>query len=299
MGGRRTGMKLGGLRIALLAALVAACGEPSPSSKASGGGSGDAVMSLGPGHVAGDLFGEWRVTALESPDLEAPPQAGGYGDPRQVVMLFGARGVEAASQCVPYAFEHRREQEKVEVTVRPWPEPVCGRALLPYEAVFGPLMDGVTRVNAAPSGGVRLSGPAGAVTLDRPPGGVVANPFGNNPFPGPDLLWGHFRLVTVAGVAPEPGHPIDVAIGSWWIEAKSGCLPFRWLMVRSDANLTLREGPPEVRCQRGISEAERALEDVMPTVRRFDWAAPYRVRLSGPAGSVVLVRVHPDGQPAG
>lgn len=214
-------------------------------------------------------------------------------------MLFGVRGIEAASQCMPYLFEHRRIGEQIEVVGKAWPEPVCTRMPLPYEGVFSGIVQGATRATQTASGHVRLAGSAGMVTLRPPDGGTIANPFGNTPAPGPRLLWGHFRVVEVGGIKPTPNEPIDVAVARWWIEARSGCLPFRWGAVRVDASLTLRrEQVPGSTCDKGLGAAEQALELVMPGVQRFDWIAPYRVRLSGRTGSVTLVRVRAGGQPA-
>lgn len=246
--------------------------------------------------AAGDLFGEWQVAALQSPLLDAASLE--LVDVRQVAMLVGVRGIEAASQCMPYLFEHRRIGERIEIVGKPWPEPVCMRMPLPYEEVFGALVQGATRATQAASGDVRLSGRAGMVALRRPDDGATANPFGNTPAPGSRLLWGHFRVVEVGGVKPSPQEPIDVAVARWWIEARSGCLPFRWKVVRVDANLTLNAEWPDSVCERVQSPVEQALERVMPGVRRFDWIAPYRVRLSGRTGSVTLVRVRSGGQPA-
>ena len=127
--------------------------------------------------------------------------------------------------------------------------------------------------------------------MRRPPGGLVANPFGSMPEPGGEVLWGHYRVVDVAGVAPPPDQAIDVALGRLWIEARSGCIPFRWRIVRGPNDWTLREDWPDPVCQRGRNEAERALERTMPSVRRMEWAAPYRLRLVGDSGTVTLERL--------
>lgn len=289
--------------IAIVTGILAACGQapapaPAPTSMSipSQVPAPSRASPTPPERPAGDLFGEWQVASLQSPRLDASAEA--PGDPRQVAVLFGVRGIEAASQCMPYLFEHRRIGERIEIIGKPWPEPVCMRMRLPYEEVFGGLVQDVTHANQAASGDVRLSGPAGTVTLSRPEGGTISNPFGDTPAPGSRLLWGHFRVVEVGGVKPSVQEPMDVAVARWWIEARSGCLPFRWKVVRVDANLTLNADWPDGVCERAQSPAEQALERVMPGVRRFDWIAPYRVRLSGPAGSVTLVRVRAGGQPA-
>ena len=245
--------------------------------------------------AAGDLFGEWQVTSLETPLLS--PQERRIGDPGRIALLIGVRGIEASSQCVPYLFEHGRDGERIRITEQHWPEPVCARGLAPYERAFPRVLAGATRIEQTRSQ-IRLSGTAGSVTLERPAGGIVANPFGNQPAPGGELLWGHYRVVEIGGVAPPPDVPIDVALGRIWIEARSGCLPFRWRWIRAGSGWEVREDWPDPRCGQGHSEAEQAFERTMRAVRRLDWVAPYRLRLSGPAGSVTLVRVGAGGAPA-
>ena len=274
--------------LAVLSVALAACGEapaPAPAPEPPAAAPRSAAAS--------DLFGEWQVAALETPLLS--PEQRRLGDPGRIAVLIGARGIEASSQCVPFLFEHSRSEERIEISQQRWPDPVCERGLLPFERVFGSVLAGATRVEQAGSDGVRLSGGAGSVTLRRPAGGIAANPFGNEPPAGADLLWGHFRIVDVDGVAPAPDQPIDVAIGRLWIEARSGCLPFRWRFVRSGAGWSMREDWPDPRCEQGRNEAEQALARVMPAVRRHDWIAPYRVRFSGSAGSVTMVRVRTGG----
>ena len=243
--------------------------------------------------AASDLFGEWQVTSLETPLLS--PQERRIGDPGRIALLIGVRGIEASSQCVPFLFEHGRNGERIRITEQGWPEPVCARGLTPYERVFGAVLAGASRIEQTGSGEFRLSGAAGSVTLQRPAGGMVANPFGNQPAPGGELLWGHYRVAEIGGVAPPPDVPIDVALGRIWIEARSGCLPFRWRWIRAGSGWEVREDWPDPRCEQGHSEAEQALEQTMRAVRRLDWVAPYRLRLSGPAGSVTLVRVRAGG----
>lgn len=289
--------------IAIVTGSLAACGQapaptPAPSSMSvpTQVPAPSHASAKQPEHPAGDLFGEWQVASLQSPLLDASDPA--LGDPHQVAMLFGVRGIEAASQCMPYLFEHRRVGEQIKIVGKAWPEPVCMRMPLPYEELFGGIVQGATRATQTALGHVRLAGSAGMVTLRRPEDGRMPNPFGNSPAPGSRLLWGHFRVVEVGGVKPSVQEPMDVAVARWWIEARSGCLPFRWKVVRVDVNLTLNADWPDGVCERAQSPAEQALERVMPGVRRFDWIAPYRVRLSGPAGSVTLVRVRAGGQPA-
>jgi hypothetical protein len=209
-----------------------------------------------------------------------------------VVLLFGAGSIDAASQCVPFFFRYRRlGQDGIEVRAVPWRGPVCARGLLAYERVFERVVAGATRVELLP-GAVRLSGAAGAVTLRRPEGGLAANPFGNQPAQGPQLLWGHFRLVEAGGERPSVAHPIDIALGRMSVEARSGCVVIRWRQDWGPQGSTFASEPwPEAVCERALTGAEQALERIMPQVRTTEWVAPYRVLLSGPAGAVVLERV--------
>lgn len=273
----------------ILIGTLAACGEaPAPGS----------APSHQVDQTAGDLFGEWQVAALESPKLDASSPR--LRDPRRVAVLVGVQGIEASSQCVPYLFEHRRMGGRLEVSGTGRPQGGCARALVPYEEVFAGLVEGVTSIDSAAPSRVRLSGPAGTVTLRRPDGGAVANPFGHTSGFGPELRWGHFRVVDAGGVKGPYEHPIDVALGRSWIEARSGCLPFRWRVLHSSPGSTLRrEQVLGSTCDRGLSAPEQALERIMPAVRNIELVAPYRVRLSGPAGSVTLVRVGGGPQPAG
>lgn len=279
---KRTTTSVGPARLLMFLSLsLAACGEaraPAPQAPAAR-----------PSAAASDLFGEWQVAALETPLLS--PEQGRFGDPSGIAVLIGARGIEASSQCVPFLFEHGRSEERVRIAEQRWPDPVCERGLLPYETVFGSVLAGAARVEQAGPDGVRLTGGAGSVVLRRPATRIVGNPFGHVPAAGADLLWGHFRIVDIAGVVPPPGQPIDVAIGRLWIEARSGCLPFRWRFVRSGTGWSMREDWPDPRCEQGRNEAEQALERVMPAVRGFEWIAPYRLRFTGSAGSVTMVRV--------
>lgn len=278
----------------ILVGMVAACGkapEPASTSAETPSSASVAAPLNGFGHITDDLFGEWQVAALESPKLDVASLQ--PGDPRRVAMLIGVRGIEAASQCVPYLFEHRRMGERrLEISGIGRPEGGCARGLVPYEEVFAGLVEGVTRIDWAAPGRVRLSGLAGSVTLRRPDGGAVANPFGHTSGFGPDLRWGHFRVVEAGGLEAPYGSPIDVALGRSWIEARSGCLPFRWRFLRSSPVLTLRrEQAPGSTCDRGLSAPEQALERIMPAVRSIESIGPYRVRLSGLAGSITLFRV--------
>lgn len=278
--------------IAIVTASVAACSEaPEPGPSAVSGRQAE--------RPAGDLFGEWQVAALDSPNFDASsPQ---FGDPRRVAMLIGVRGIEAASQCVPYLFEHRRMgEQRIEVSGIGRPEGGCARGLRPYEEVFAGLVEGVTRIDQPAPGRIRLSGPAGTLQLRRPDGGAVANPFGHTSGFGPALRWGHFRVVEAGGIEPPPERPIDVALGRSWIEARSGCLAFRWAMPRSGPAFALwREQVTGESCREEGGASELALERAMPAVRSLELIAPYRMRLSGPSGSVTLVRVRAGGQPAG
>jgi hypothetical protein len=120
-------------------------------------------------------------------------------------------------------------------------------------------------------------------------------PFGYSPAPGATLLWGRFRLIEAGGVAPPADQPIDLAVGRFWIEARSGCHPFRWKKLRSDENLTLERAQwPGPVCAKAFSPAEATLDRIMPTVRRWERIGPHRFRFTGPAGSVTLLRV-PSG----
>lgn len=279
----------------ILAGMAAACDEApeAASTSAETPSSASVAAPLNEtGQITDDLFGEWQVAALESPKLDASlPQ---LADPRRVAMLIGVRGIEAASQCVPYLFEHRRTGgRRLEVSGIGRPEGGCARGLVPYEEVFAGLVEGVTRIDWAATDRVRLSGSAGNVTLRRPVGGAVNNPFGHTSGFGSELRWGHFRVVEVGGFEAPYEHPIDVALGRSWIEARSGCLPFRWRFSGSEPASTLRrEQVPGSTCDRGLSAPEDALERIMPAVRSIESVAPYRVRLRGPAGSITLLRVH-------
>lgn len=272
----------------LLTALVA-CGEaPAPRDAPAA-----PAASERPAAAAGDLFGEWQVAVFESPRLTDADRR--IGDPTSIAVLIGPGTIEAASQCMPYLFEYRRDGSRVEIDARGWPEPVCARMPFPYEGAFGNVVAGAQRIEAAPSGRIRLTGPAGSVTLRRPDGGMLANPFGNAPAPGASLLWGRFRLVEAGGAAPPPDQPVDLAVGRFWIEARSGCHPFRWKKVRSDANLTLERAQwPGPVCAEAYSPAEAALDRIMPTVRRWERIGPHRFRFTGPSGSVTILRT-PSG----
>jgi hypothetical protein len=279
------------VRLLIAVALLASCRDSPAPDATTNAHAPAASPAAEPAQPAGDLFGEWQVAALDSARLTAA-QAQELGKIDGIAVLVGARFIEAASQCMPYLFEHRRGEERIEVTAKGWPEPVCARMPLPFEGAFGGIVEQATRVERIPSGDIRLTGAAGTVSLRRPEGGRLANPFGNSPAPGARLLWGHFRLLDVNGTRVPAGAPIDVAIGRFWMEARSGCLPFRWSLVRSDATLALRrEAWPEPVCEQGHSEVEQALERAMPSVRGFTWLAPYRLRLSGPGGAVTLERV--------
>lgn len=294
---RRTVFGANGLKQAamILIGMVAACGkapEPASTSAETRSSASVAAPPNESGQIIDDLFGEWQVAALESPKIDATSLQ--PGDPRRVAMLIGVRGIEAASQCVPYLFEHRRMGERrLGISGIGRPEGGCARGLVPYEEVFAGLVEGVTRIDWAGPGKVRLSGSAGSVTLRRPVSGAVANPFGHTSGFGPDLRWGHFRVVEAGGLEAPYESPIDVALGRSWIEARSGCLPFRWRFLRSSPGLTLRrEQVPGSTCDRGLSAPEEALERIMPAVRSVESVAPYRVRLRGPAGSITLLRVY-------
>jgi hypothetical protein len=278
--------------LVLLALLPAACGEaPAP---APGGPQPPAGAAEEPARQAGDLFGEWQVEAFESPRRTADQRK--MGDPRQIAVLIGVGTIEAASQCMPYLFEYRRDGERIQVDSKGWPEAVCARMPYAFEGAFGGVVASAERIEGTASGGLRLSGPAGSVTLRRPQGGMLANPFGNSPAPGNRLLWGRFRLVEAGGVAPPPDQPIELAVGRFWIEARSGCHPFRWKKVRSDENLTLERAIwPGPVCAKAFSPAEAALHRIMPTVRRWEWIGPHLFRFTGPSGSVTILRLPSDG----
>ena len=273
----------------ILACFVAGCRPAAPAEAPAPAVAAPGEPALPAVAAEIDLFGEWQVAALDTPLLSADD--GRMGDPTRIALLFGAGRIEAFSQCIPYQFRYRRGGERIEVGNVAWNGPVCARRLLPYEEVFDDVMAGASRIESV-QGRVRLSGARGSVTLRRSEGGRIANPFGNSPAPGSQLLWGHFRLVEVEGIRPAAGSPIDFAVGQFAIEARSGCHPFRWRLLVEQPRLTLQREPwPEPACEEGLSEAEQAIERVMPQVRRVEWVAPWRVRLGGPAGAVVLERV--------
>jgi hypothetical protein len=279
----------------LLLAALAACSEaPAPAPATTREAPATAPAAAEEAAAAGDLFGEWQVSAFESSRLTAQDRR--MGDPTTIAVLIGPGTIEAASQCMPYLFEYRRDGSRIEIAPKGWPEAVCARMPSAYEGAFGGVMAGAERVERNASGGIRLSGRAGSVTLRRPDGGLLANPFGNSPPPGPSLLWGRFRLVEAGGVAPPADRPVDLAVGRFWIEARSGCHPFRWKKLRSDENLTLeRVQWPGPLCAKAFSPAEAALHRIMPAVRRWERIGPHLFRFTGPSGSVTILRTPSRG----
>lgn len=271
----------------LLAAALAACSE-APTPRDAPAADPAAAASAEPAAEAGDLFGEWQVSAFESPRLTARERQ--MGAPTSIAVLIGPGTIEAASQCVPYLFEYRRDGPRIEIGAKTWPEGVCERMPYPFEGAFEGVVAGAERIESTASG-IRLTGPAGSVTLRRPDGGMLANPFGNSPAPDATLLWGRFRLVEAGGVAPPAEQPVDLAVGRFWIEARSGCHPFRWRKIRSGENLTLERAQwPGPVCAKAFSPVEAALDRIMPTVRRWERTGPHRFRFTGPSGSVTIVR---------
>lgn len=279
------GLGLGFRRGTAVAVLLlhAACNQQ-PKQTAAAPSSADASASSRAAFgLPGGQVGLWEVAAVNG--RAVPPEH------HPIYLLNGSSGGEAQSQCIPYAFVwpgHERNPAPPR-PAKPGPAPVvCARGLTPVEKALGPALASVQRIGAADGAMLFLEGEHGSVTLRRPAEPAL-NPFGNSPGPGPTVMWGEWRVAAVNGRAPDTA--MTLLFFRERLELVSGCVTIGRLVEQLGPSLSLSADPGvTTRCERMTSPDELAAERILAGDLRLEGAQPRRRTLSGPAGSITLVR---------
>lgn len=272
---------------AALAALASCTSEPSsgeprdPSAPVSSASPALAPPASGAVTAADEIFGQWRLAAL----------SGAPARDHEIHLLIGRLGIEAVSQCVPFGFRLPFPAAATPPPARPSdpPEPVCARGLSPAEQAFARTMEAAARVERRGGGRIAFVGPRGDAVLERP-AAPVTNPFQNAPGPGPDLMWGEWRVEAVGGHALA-GEPIRLLFGRRTVEAMSGCVAMLWRYRQDRDRLALeREGTVGGICERAESPEEAALRAALSGEVRIARSTPTERLLAGSGGTVSLRR---------
>jgi hypothetical protein len=130
------------------------------------------------------------------------------------------------------------------------------------------------------TGTVTVAGEAGSIVMRRPRG-ALANPRGNVPAPVTPPLLGTWRLQSLDGNGLRAGERIELLLRPNRIEWRSGCVNESRALGSDRDRLLPGEVDPFPVCERGRSEAERAMGRLSSGPITARTAADGRLTLNG------------------
>lgn len=239
-----------------------------------------------------DLFGAWLVDGIEAPKPVARDRSW------DMVLLVGVRQLELLSQCVtigPFDYGRTpgggiavRQPVAVPRSSASPPPAQCARALSPAEAAMPAVLLGATDVRRQADGRVLVAGPRGSALLRRPEA-ALRNPRGQAPPPRVPPLVGAWRFVSVDGRALSPGEEMELLLRPSRLEWRSGCVSDVRELHREGDSLRAGESDMFPVCERGRSEAERAVERLLSDGVAAQTSPDGRLRLQGSGVTAQLV----------
>jgi|GEM_PF-997005 len=169
----------GAFLLAALPPLLAACAaqsRPAAAERASGAvvpaaPAAPAVPSQGPAPTEAELFGRWRIVAIDGVPPLAP--AGERGGERMPSIVFGAGGYGGTSGCNSFGGMGVLVGDRYYASAAGQTEMAC-RGLMEQEAKIVAILTASPRV-ARVDGGISLASPRGAMALSRDMVGTPAS----------------------------------------------------------------------------------------------------------------------------
>lgn len=216
-----------------------------------------------------DLFGTWLIESVAAPGPR--PQDRSW----DMILLVGNRQLEVLSQCVTIGpFDYGRtvgggirvsaaDARPPSPPAASNPSPIqCARALSLAEQALPPILLAAREVKRGPGGTVTLTGEAGSIVMRRP-ASALANPRGQMPPPSAPPPLGTWRVLALNSRGVPANQGMEMLLRPHHIEWRSGCVN-EGRALRRDRDLLLPgQVDPFPVCERGRSEAERAMERLL------------------------------------